>query len=224
MTFSDAIKKSVMDGFSGVDITTGEILTVLGITFLISLYIFVVYRVITKSAFYAKTFNISMAAISLVTAGIIMAMQSSLVISLGMVGALSIVRFRTAIKDPMDLLFLFWSIGTGIICGAGLFKIAIILSIAVTIAILVLQMIPNRRSPMLMIINSSNKNAEEVIFPILKSHTRFYRVKSRNITLNGVDIVCELQTASEQELVKAVSDVEGIDSVSLVAHDGELRG
>ena len=139
MTFSDGIKQSILDGFMATEMTTGEIVTTLAVAFAISVYIFVLYRVITKSAFYSKTFNISMATISIVTAAIILAMQSSLVISLGMVGALSIVRFRTAIKDPMDLLFLFWSIGTGIICGSGLYKIALVLALVVTIAIALLE-------------------------------------------------------------------------------------
>lgn len=147
MNFSDVIKKSVLEGFSYADLSTAKIITTLLITFLIAVYIFFVYKKITKSAFYFKNFNVSMAIISVVTAGIILAMQSSIVISLGMVGALSIVRFRTAIKDPMDLLFLFWSIGTGIICGAGLYKIAIILAVLVTVGILILDMLPARISP-----------------------------------------------------------------------------
>ena len=108
MSFNDAIKKSVLEGFSYADLSTTKIMTTLIITFAIALYIFFVYKMVTKSAFYFKSFNISMAIISVVTAGIILAMQSSIVISLGMVGALSIVRFRNAIKDPMDILFLFW--------------------------------------------------------------------------------------------------------------------
>ena len=140
MNFNDAIKKSVLEGFSYADMSNAKIFTTLIITFLIAVYIFIVYKKVTKSAFYFKNFNISMAIISVVTAGIILAMQSSIVISLGMVGALSIVRFRTAIKDPMDLLFLFWSIGTGIICGAGLYKIAVILAVLVTIGLLILDL------------------------------------------------------------------------------------
>lgn len=157
MNFSDVIKKSVMEGFSYADLSTTKIIITLAITFLIAVYIFFVYKLVTKSAFYFKSFNISMAIISVVTAGIILAMQSSIVISLGMVGALSIVRFRTAIKDPMDLLFLFWSIGTGIICGAGLYKVAIILAVLVTVGILVLDLLPVRISPYLLIINADTK-------------------------------------------------------------------
>ena len=105
MSFQDAIKKSVMDGFMAGDISLGKIVAVLLITFVIAVYIFMVYKYISKDSFYDNNFNVSMAIISVVTAGIIIAMQSSIVISLGMVGALSIVRFRTAIKDPLDLLF-----------------------------------------------------------------------------------------------------------------------
>ena len=163
MNFGDVIKNSVLEGFTYADLSTTKILTTLVITFVIAIYIFCVYKLVTKSAFYFKNFNVSMAIISVVTAGIILAMQSSIVISLGMVGALSIVRFRTAIKDPMDLLFLFWSIGTGIICGAGLYKIAVILAVLITIGILVLAMLPVSISPYLLIVNAISKEAENEI-------------------------------------------------------------
>ena len=162
MSFQDAIKKSVMDGFMAGDISLGKIVAVLLITFIIAVYIFMVYKYISKDSFYDNNFNVSMAIISVVTAGIIIAMQSSIVISLGMVGALSIVRFRTAIKDPLDLLFLFWSIGTGIICGTGLFEIAIIVAIAVTIGVIILQKIPTTKSPYLLVVNASNADSEKI--------------------------------------------------------------
>ena len=105
MKFADMIKKSVLESFNYADLSTSRIMVTLLVTFAIAVYIFFIYRIITKSDFYFKNFNVSMAIISVVTAGIVLAMQSSVVISLGMVGALSIVRFRTAIKDPMDLLW-----------------------------------------------------------------------------------------------------------------------
>lgn len=223
MKFTDVLKKSVVEGFSYTDISAAKVMITLGITFAICLYIFFVYRFITKSAFYSKSFNVSMAIISVVTAGIILAMQSSIVISLGMVGALSIVRFRTAIKDPMDLLFLFWSIGTGIICGAGLYQIAIIVSIAVTIGILILDLLPVRKSPFLLIINSENKKIEEKMKNTLTKYCKNYKVKSRNITGQGIDMIIELRTNNESELIEQISAMEDIISVSLLAHDGEVR-
>ena len=110
MGFKDVFKKSFLEGFTSMDITTGKIAATLIVTALLALYIFAIYRLVTRKVFYSKNFNISLAVMSLITSAIILAMQSNLVISLGMVGALSIVRFRTAIKDPMDLAFLFWSI------------------------------------------------------------------------------------------------------------------
>ena len=222
MSFNDAIKKSVLEGFSYADLSTTKIMTTLIITFAIALYIFFVYKMVTKSAFYFKSFNVSMAIISVVTAGIILAMQSSIVISLGMVGALSIVRFRTAIKDPMDLLFLFWSIGTGIICGAGLYKIAIILAVLVTIGILILDMLPVRISPYLLIINADSKEIEDSVLELVKSNGA-YKMKSKNITAKGMDMILEVKTKNDKELIDQLSELKGITSVSLLAHDGEVK-
>lgn len=223
MNFSDVIKKSVLEGFSYADLSTAKIIVTLAITFLIALYIFQVYRLVTRSAFYFKSFNVSMAIISLVTAGIILAMQSSIVISLGMVGALSIVRFRTAIKDPMDLLFLFWSIGTGIICGAGLYKIAIILAILVTVGIIILDMLPVRAGTRLLIVNADTKEAEDAIEAAVKELSGAYKLKSKNITADGMDLILEIREKNEKELVDRLSEIEQITSVSLLAHDGEVK-
>ncbi len=223
MNFSDVIKKSVLEGFSYADLSTAKIIVTLAITFLIALYIFQVYRLVTRSAFYFKSFNVSMAIISLVTAGIILAMQSSIVISLGMVGALSIVRFRTAIKDPMDLLFLFWSIGTGIICGAGLYKIAIILAILVTVGIIILDMLPVRAGTRLLIVNADTKEAEDAIEAAVKELSGAYKLKSKNITADGMDLILEIREKNEKELMDRLSEMEQITSVSLLAHDGEVK-
>ncbi|MBE5853538.1 MAG: DUF4956 domain-containing protein, partial [Lachnospiraceae bacterium] len=121
MSTKDILKKSFLQSITSADITPQEIFLVLAIATVLSLYIYFIYKVLTRKTFYNKTFNISLAALALITAGIILTIQSSIVVSLGMVGALSIVRFRTAIKDPMDLVFLFWSISVGIICGARLY-------------------------------------------------------------------------------------------------------
>lgn len=224
MTFKDAINQSLVSGFTNSDITTMEIMITLGITFAISLYIFIVYRLITQNAFYLKNFNISMVAISIVTAGIIMAMQSSLVISLGMVGALSIVRFRTAIKEPMDLLFLFWAIGTGIICGAGLYKIGVVLAVCVTISIVILQLIPERRGTKVLFISSSDIKIENEVDPFIKTDTQYHKIKSRNIMGNGIDIVYELRVKDEQRLIEDISGLANVNRVSLITHEGEFRG
>ena len=184
MNYSDIIKKSVLEGFSYADFSTTKMAVTLGLTFLIAVYIFFVYRFITRSTFYNKNFNITMAIISVVTAGIVIAMQSNFVISLGMVGALSIVRFRTAIKEPMDLLFLFWSIGTGIVCGAGLYELAIVIALVVTFGLLVLQLVPVMASPMLLVIKLNNIDKEETVLSTVKKSTQKYKIDSKSI-ING---------------------------------------
>lgn len=224
MTFKDAIKNQLITGFSNTDISTGEIALTLIFAILISAYIFFVYRIITKNAFYSKNFAVSMAVISVITAGIILAMQSSLVISLGMVGALSIVRFRTAIKEPLDLLFLFWSIGTGIICGAGLYKIAFILAVLVTLMMILLQLVPELKTTKFLFVSSKNPNADDQISEILSDKTSFHRTKSQNRNATEVNLVYEIKTKDENELIAAISELPDTLNLSLISSGTEFRG
>ena len=222
MGFKDVFKKSFLEGFTSMDITTAKIVATLFVSALLALYVFAVYRLVTRKVFYSKNFNISLAAMSIITAAIILAMQSNLVISLGMVGALSIVRFRTAIKDPMDLVFMFWSISIGIICGAGLYEVALVTSVAVTVFILVLDMIPVSKAPMMLVINSSQMDGEQQILDIVGKYSKSYKVKSRNLSKGRLDMVVELRVKDESALVSEVAALEGMIGASLIAHDGEV--
>ena len=222
MGFQDVFKNSFLEGFRGMDITTGKIAATLFVTAVLALYVFMIYRLVTRKVFYSKSFNISLAAMSLITAAIILAMQSNLVISLGMVGALSIIRFRTAVKDPMDLVFMFWSISIGIICGAGLYEVALVTSVAVTICILVLDLLPVAKAPMMLVINSSVMDGEEAILETVGKYAKNFRVKSRNISRDRLDMVVELRVRDESGLVREVSGLEGMISASLISHDGEV--
>ena len=111
MSIQDTFKKSFLTNFNTGDINSQDVLVTLLITLVLALYIFFIYRIISRKTFYNKNFNVSLAALAMITAAIIITIQSSIVVSLGMVGALSIVRFRTAIKEPMDIAFLFWAMG-----------------------------------------------------------------------------------------------------------------
>ena len=222
MGFKDVFKKSFLEGFNGMDITTAKIAATLFVTALLALYIFAIYRLVTRKVFYSKNFNIALAALSLITAAIILAMQSNLVISLGMVGALSIVRFRTAIKDPMDLVFLFWSISIGIICGAGLYEVALVTSVAVTVFILVLDMIPVSRAPMMLVVNSSKMDDEQTVLDVVGKYAKSFKVKSRNLSKGRLDMVVELRVKDESGLVSEVAALDGMIGASLIAHDGEV--
>lgn len=192
-------------------------------SFAAAIYIFFAYRVLTRSAFYSKSFNLTMAGMAVVTTAIIIAMQSSLIISLGMVGALSIVRFRTAVKDPMDLLFLFWSIGVGIICGTELYLLAIILSAAVTVLLLVLDHVPVKKPPFLLVVNSTDTSIEPQVVEIVNRYAKKPAIKSRNINKRGLDMILELRTDKPAELVRDITEALSVENVSLLSHDGETR-
>lgn len=224
MGFSDVLKQSFLDGMLSAGITTTTAVFAVFAAGLFGLYLYFVYRLVSRKSFYSKSFNVSLVALAMITAAIIVAIQSSVVISLGMVGALSIVRFRTAIKDPMDLVFLFWSISVGIICGAGLYGMALVVTVFVTIAILGLEVLPVAKPPMLLLVNASNCNLEEEILDVVKQYARHYQIKSRNLTKLGMDLVVELRIKGGAEMVREINGMEGIDSVSLLSRDGEIAG
>ena len=221
MGFTDIFKKSFLDGFTSMELGFKEIIVVFLITACLAMYIFLVYRVVTRRTFYSKNFNIALAMLCMITAAVILTIQFSIVISLGMVGALSIVRFRTAIKDPMDLVFLFWSISVGIICGAGLAEIAVILSLLLTIGIILLDRLPIAAAPMLLAINTNSIENEGQILSVVSKFSKYSKVKSRNISGTSMNMIIELRTKQESELVKAVNSLEHMQSVSLLSHDGE---
>lgn len=222
MSFKDAIKKSVLEGFDTGNLTTSYILVVLLAAVGLGLFIYAVYRFTSKSGFYNRNFNKSLAVMPVITAGIMLAMQSNLVISLGMVGALSIVRFRNAVKDSSDLAFLFWSISMGIITGAGLFEISVILSVLVTMLIIVLDILPTIKMPCILVVSADTAEEKEIMETIKKFAPRV-KVRSRNVSKNGTEWIFEMQSKEEEKMVKAVAEIKGIVSVNLMTHDGEVR-
>ena len=157
----------------------------------------------------------------MITAAIILAVQSNIVISLGMVGALSIVRFRTAVKDPMDLCFMFWAIAVGICCGAHMAEIAIILSALMTVLVFVLDKVPLGRAPMILVVNMDDVETELELVKKIKEYCKYFKIKSRNIRENNCNLVIEVRVKEEYQLVQGVKGVKGIKNVSLVSHDGE---
>lgn len=223
MSIKDAIKKSVLQEFTDPAVTMGDIAAALGMAAVLALYIYLIYKLVTRSAFYSRDFNKSLAMLPVITAGILLAMQSSFVISLGSVGALSIVRFRNAVKDPMDLVFLFWSISIGIVCGAKLYALAILLSLVLTVLVFVMDLIPAAKSPMLLVMNGSDASVEAALQPILKQQAKAAHVKSRNLTTAGIDLIVELRPNDPPALVQACAALPGVQSVSLLDHDGQIR-
>ncbi len=220
MTYVDIIKKSVLEGFIYGDLSTVKIVITLAISYIVAMYIHLVYKMISGKSFYNKNYGICMVIIAVITSGIILAMQSSIVISLGMVGALSIVRFRTAIKDPMDLLFLFWSIGNGIVCGAGLYDLAVIMSIIATGGIFLFELLPARKKSYLLVINAKSRDTEERIYEVLKEKAGRFTVRNKNITKEELDIIIEVKIkGKDTELVDELLLVDSISSVSLLENE-----
>ncbi len=221
MGINDIIKKSFLNQLNS-ELSASTILMVVGMTALIGIYLFFVYRLTCRKAFYSRSFAISLVMIAIITSIIIVTVQSSVVISLGMVGALSIVRFRTAVKDPMDLAFLFWAISAGIICGAGIYEVAFIGSLVITIIMLLLHLVPDVSAGMLLLVNAESVEVEEPLNDALKKYAKHCRVRSRNITANGMDMLVELQTKDEASLIREVSALKGVRGATLMSHDGEV--
>ena len=204
MSTRDILKNSFLESIAASDVTPQEIFLVLFITTVLALYIFCIYRVLTRKTFYNRSFNIALAALALITAGVILTIQSSIVVSLGMVGALSIVRFRTAIKDPMDLVFLFWAISIGIICGARLYVIGVIVCIFVTVLLFVLDKMPVAKVPKILVVNADGMDAEDKVLEVVARYAGYYKVKSRSLSAQQLDMVVELRVKEEKELVRAM--------------------
>lgn len=222
MSYLDVFKDDFLSNYTSGDVKVTYVAAILGITCLIACYIFVVYRLVTRKTFYSKNFNISLAVIAVITAAIIIAVQSSIVISLGMVGALSIVRFRTAVKEPMDLCFLFWSIAVGICCGARMTEVACILSVILTILVIILDRLPIGRAPMILIANLSDSKIEPEFIKKVETYCKYYKIKARNLSAEKCNMVIEIRVKQEYEMIQALSEISGVINVSMVSHDGEV--
>ena len=222
MNFGDILKKSFLEGYASASLSVRSIVTCMVVTLLLSAYIFILYRAINRQSFYNKNFNISLPALAIITSSIILTIQSSIIISLGMVGALSIVRFRTAIKDPMDLVFLFWSISVGIICGAGFAIIAVIASLILTCGILLADWLPIAKAPQILLVNADSFENEEDIMDIVQKYCSLHKVQARNLTKDHLDMAVEVRVKDEAALVMELMKLKAVVSASLIAHDGEV--
>ena len=222
MTFNNLLQKTLMEGFATSEIQIGTIFFCLLFTTAIALYIFFIYKAINRNSFYNRNFNLSLIGIAIITAAIILTIQSNIVVSLGMVGALSIVRFRTAIKDPLDLFFLFWAISAGIICGAGFAMIAIFASIILTVVTVLLSMAPAVKGKLVLVVNAASFENEEGIMQIVKANCRSCKVKARNASKTGLNMAIEVAVQDQAKLIEQLLEKEEVLSASLVEHDGSI--
>lgn len=220
--FSDIFKKNFLDNFNN-NISKSNVLMTMLIALLFALIVYYVYKLTCDNVIYSKKFNVTMSLMTLVTAAVVMSMQANVVVSLGMVGALSIVRFRTAIKEPKDLLFLFWAISNGIIIGAGVYFIVFVLAIMLTIGLLLFEKLPGNKIPYLLVVSLENIKIEEDIIKVFNDNKIKYRVKSKNISSNNADIIFELSDNKINNLVEQISEYKGIISINLITQDGECQ-
>ncbi len=223
MSFTDMIKNKFLEGFTAADLTTTAIVVAFAVAILLGMFVYTVYRLSNRGGFYNRNFNKTLAILPLITTGIVLAMQSNLVISLGMVGALSIVRFRNAVKEPADLMFLFWSISIGIIVGAGLYELVVLLCLFITLLIFGLDLIPTFRAPCVLVVSGNAENVEEALVKTVKEFSPRAKIRSRNISKNGTEWIFELQTKKEADLVNSIAKCQGVSSVHLMTHDGAVR-
>jgi uncharacterized membrane protein YhiD involved in acid resistance len=221
MNFISTIEKAFFEGYATADLDITTMFLCVGFTAVISLYICAIYKMVNKNSFFDRSFWLSIFALAVITSMIILTIQSNIVVSLGMVGALSIVRFRTAIKNPMDLVFLFWSISIGIICGAGFAMIAVIGSLVLTIGILLFYVMPSERESMILVVNSTVYN-EKAVLDIVSRNCRRWKVRARNVSTGNVNLAIEVRTDTARNLIEEVSGLEDITGVSLVEHDGDV--
>lgn len=219
--FSDIVKNSVLESFS-TDISITHILLTMGISFLIGLFIYFLYKRVFSGVLYSKSFNISLVGMVLVTSMVIIAINSNLVLSLGMVGALSIVRFRTPIKDPTDLIFLFWAAAAGIVTGAGFYTLSIIGSIIVGIVMFLFIKGSSFETPYLLVVNAQGDEAEKSVNSKLDSLVKRHNVRQKTITADNIEMTIEVRLKNnEPTFVNEISRLSGVKNAVLISYNGD---
>lgn len=221
VSFVDTIKDSVLDQFA-TGATVGQMLASLGVAFLLGLFILVIYKATFRGVLFSKGFAFSLVLLSMVTALVIRTISSNLALSLGMVGALSIVRFRTAIKDPVDTVFMFWAITAGIMSGAGLYLIGGIASVALGVLYFLVTLIYRKaQMPYLLVIRYDPQEAQSVSAAMRKLPR--HRIKSRTTTRKGAEVTLELSLkGDEMKLIDSLYKVDGVLDASLISYEGEF--
>ena len=220
MTFSDVFKSSFLSNINVF--STLDVLLALGLAFVIGLFIFLIYKKTYQGVMYSDSFGVSLIAMSMITSLVIIAVTSNVVLSLGMVGALSIVRFRTAIKEPMDIAFLFWAIAVGIVLGAGLLPLAIIGSVIIGIIIVVFSTRKIGDTPYILVVSCENEETESVAYELIKEDAKKSLLKSKSVNKLGIELTYEVRIKDDNTgFVNKISAVNGVTNAVLVSYNGE---
>lgn len=220
MSFNDIFKSSFLENVTAVSLL--DMVISLALAFCLGVFIFYVYKKTCQSVMYSSGFGVTLIAMTMITTLVILAVTSNVVLSLGMVGALSIVRFRTAIKDPLDIAYLFWAIAVGIVLAAGLIPLAVFGSVVIGAVLLVFV---NRKSylrPYIAVLRAVDHEAEEKASEYLKSHTKKSIVKSKTAQKGMIEITFDVRLQDDNtDFINALSDMDGVESAVLVSYNGE---
>ena len=225
LTFQDIIKNSVLEAGGFLQgITLNALLQAagsIGLALLMGLVIFAIYRKAYMGVVYSRTFAVSLAGMTVLTCSIIVTIQSNVVLSLGMVGALSIVRYRTAVKDPLDLLFLFWAVAAGIATGAGMFYIAVLVAVIMSVMLLVLARRKHVRDEMyILLIHYSGEGVDEAVRRALGTHP--YQIKSKTMRKEDVEMAVEVRVRKKDlSFVDRIRSMEKIWDITVVQYNGD---
>lgn len=201
-------------------VSVEHLLLCVGLCFALSLYIILVYRLVYSGVLYSKRFSLSLMVLSLVTSVVILAISSNVVLSLGMVGALSIVRFRTAVKDPLDTAYMFWSLTMGILLGAELYTIALVVVAGISIAMLALAFFRLRTPNTFLLVTHYDAEAETEVMDFIR-RIKVQRLRSKTVTPGGVELTVEVQLRERFDIVNKLMDTEGVHNATLIACQSE---
>lgn len=223
MTFNDIFKSSFLESVSSFSVAD----TIIGLLFslVVGLFIFVIYKKTLTGVMYSTGFALTLVGMAMVTTLVIMAVTSNVVLSLGMVGALSIVRFRAAIKEPMEIVFLFWSLAAGIVIGAGMIPLAVIGSVIIGGVLLVLANRKSHDKPYMLVIRCADPASEAAAMAVADKLHDKPRVKAKTVTKDGVEITAEVRLRDgSTDFVGEISALDGVESAALVSYNGEYMG
>ncbi len=205
---------------SGFDMFLGII-----VSFLIGFFIYMVYKKTFSGVMFSANFGLSLIGMAMITCAVILAVSSNVVLSLGMLGTLSIVRFRTALKDPFDIVFLFWAITSGIIVGAGMIPLAVVTSLLMGIVMTVFVNRKSRTTPYIIVINCENSDVEDGVIDLIKSKSAKSTIKGKTVSKTGMELTVEVQLKDGySKFVNDIIEIEGVVNAVMVSYNGEYMG
>ena len=223
MTFQDIFKSSFLENISSVSLL--DMALALALSFGIGLFIFLVYKKTYQGVMYSSSFGVTLIALTMITTLVILAVTSNVVLSLGMVGALSIVRFRTAIKEPLDIAFLFWSIAVGIVLAAGIIPLAVIGSVIIGVVLLVFVNRKSHLDPYILVLQCDGQRSEQQAKAFLDKHTRRCAVKSKTVQQGSVELNLDVRLQEDSTaFLHTLLEIPGVHSAVLVRYNGEYMG